>query len=669
MRQLSKIFIGPTRIITHHHAIQHRLHRLTFMQQQIIRTALTAIPALSEKQPASRVSSSGVSQTFPKAFVTCTDSKQISSGIPAASIVSADKTLAENADTTHHSGRCYFFIKTFSSIATILLSIIAWLETRRVNHLHDLNQIRIELTDIIRKDISKSITELHREGHNLHMGELLTMSISDRRASSVENYNALSILLQLRQRILTLEKTCWVPDEICGFNLSVVKKEVIALKREINFRIVEAAVIELSHKLVFNLALFNGSSFCESSKSSNEAKEYEEQIKKHQKSLNNILVCIDYSVGIPGKILSETDSSEKAPGTDKAAVPHRQIKPAANRTSQLEALMSIPNLKIDHSVLLPDDKNALKSAEQLAVLILMDKNEVTAPLTFSHRELSDNISSIGFAFNINARALEALDKGKSNKENWLDILACCHLAHVIAPNNTDFEEDLERAKKNEPLTQKKQKNWLDSLVCCYKLAHVIAPNNDGFDEDLEKEKKNTFLAQVSIKETRDAQETSTLRQQVLRKNDPRKDAWKHKGDGSPTVHHFLAKYNGETIGVVSIYEDPKTIEGKTYHWCLYSTAIDPEYQGLGVGTKLVSKCIHQLIALKNPDAPPITIWANARDDDKVIKFYQSFGFDWTGERVFSETYGRYFRVIKAEHPKPVSQNIAHPESKKTPSFC
>jgi len=72
MRQLSKIFIGPTRIITHHHAIQHRLHRLTFMQQQIIRTALTAIPALSEKQPASRVSSSGVSQTFPKAFVTCT---------------------------------------------------------------------------------------------------------------------------------------------------------------------------------------------------------------------------------------------------------------------------------------------------------------------------------------------------------------------------------------------------------------------------------------------------------------------------------------------------------------------------------------------------------------------------------------------------------------------
>lgn len=87
---------------------------------------------------------------------------------------------------------------------------------------------------------------------------------------------------------------------------------------------------------------------------------------------------------------------------------------------------------------------------------------------------------------------------------------------------------------------------------------------------------------------------------------------------SPNQLVHLIKYRGKNAGsaIVHVYE-------KT--WRLYSIAIDPDFQNLGLGRQLLD---HLIVLAKNEQIQRFTLEADANNTN-LLSWYQSFGFNIT----------------------------------------
>ncbi|MEM8875549.1 MAG: GNAT family N-acetyltransferase [Planctomycetota bacterium] len=113
-----------------------------------------------------------------------------------------------------------------------------------------------------------------------------------------------------------------------------------------------------------------------------------------------------------------------------------------------------------------------------------------------------------------------------------------------------------------------------------------------------------------------------LRYAVLRSNQPFEETL-YPGDNSAV--HLGIREGSKVIGVVSIYaEQPMPKKGKPGDFRFRGMAIDPKFQGSGVGTALIESMLD-----KAWEMGAQRIWGNTRTD--VFGFYSGHGFDSVGD--------------------------------------
>jgi predicted N-acetyltransferase YhbS len=116
-----------------------------------------------------------------------------------------------------------------------------------------------------------------------------------------------------------------------------------------------------------------------------------------------------------------------------------------------------------------------------------------------------------------------------------------------------------------------------------------------------------------------ADEVRPLRLGVLRPNAPLEPA---AYDLDPATVH-LAAFDGErVVGCVSVFPNPH--DGVTDAWQLRGMAVDPAYQGQGVGRRVLDAATAEVAAAGAP-----LIWAYGRVS--ALGFYELMGWRAVGE--------------------------------------
>jgi GNAT superfamily N-acetyltransferase len=118
------------------------------------------------------------------------------------------------------------------------------------------------------------------------------------------------------------------------------------------------------------------------------------------------------------------------------------------------------------------------------------------------------------------------------------------------------------------------------------------------------------VVEVEVGRTRD------LRARVLRPGVPPEEVG-FPGDDGPGVFHLAAEDDGTLVGIVTLIADGDA--GVR----LRSMAVDPAWQGTGVGRMLVEAAVERLRA-----AGVRRMWCNARDT--ALGFYERLGWTVTG---------------------------------------
>ncbi|MFC1503443.1 GNAT family N-acetyltransferase [Pseudomonadota bacterium] len=89
-----------------------------------------------------------------------------------------------------------------------------------------------------------------------------------------------------------------------------------------------------------------------------------------------------------------------------------------------------------------------------------------------------------------------------------------------------------------------------------------------------------------------------------------------KVDGDETANHYGAYVDGKLVSVASIY-----IEGRRARLRKFATL--PEYQGKGIGTKIISHIVREL-----EETGIAFFWCDARKS--ALGFYRRFGLELQG---------------------------------------
>lgn len=97
---------------------------------------------------------------------------------------------------------------------------------------------------------------------------------------------------------------------------------------------------------------------------------------------------------------------------------------------------------------------------------------------------------------------------------------------------------------------------------------------------------------------------------------------------------YIAKYNDEVIGVVSIWRNDLIARQDLYPW-MATLIVKPEYRNKGVGKKLQERCIEECRKLKYENLYLITEHEN---------YYEKTG--WKFLEMAPEEDGSYVRVYK-----------------------
>ncbi|MDN3650908.1 GNAT family N-acetyltransferase [Reinekea marina] len=113
------------------------------------------------------------------------------------------------------------------------------------------------------------------------------------------------------------------------------------------------------------------------------------------------------------------------------------------------------------------------------------------------------------------------------------------------------------------------------------------------------------------------EQTLPLRQSVLWPNKP--SEFCHV-EGDSGAMHFGAFTNDQLVCVASVYLDANKARLRKF-------ATHTEYQGQGIGSKMLTYILH---SLKDTDAK--VFWCDARES--ALGFYQRFGMRQCGERFY-----------------------------------
>lgn len=138
-----------------------------------------------------------------------------------------------------------------------------------------------------------------------------------------------------------------------------------------------------------------------------------------------------------------------------------------------------------------------------------------------------------------------------------------------------------------------------------------------------------------------------LRGAVLRPGLPPK-ASIYPSDSSPEAQHFAAWFDNKIIGVASIHPEilpkisrellDKDFLGLENAWRLRGMAVDPNFQGKGIGKQILQECL-KFIEQFNA----AVLWCNGRAT--AWEFYRSLGFKIIGEQFDVPESGAHFVMM------------------------
>lgn len=137
--------------------------------------------------------------------------------------------------------------------------------------------------------------------------------------------------------------------------------------------------------------------------------------------------------------------------------------------------------------------------------------------------------------------------------------------------------------------------------------------------------EKTWLRAVKIKEI-SSEETLGIRQRVLWPNKPRRFC---VVDGDDVATHYGIFIDNRLVGLASNYDDSGSVRLRKF-------AVESEFQGLGLGTALLTHIIE-----KAGHSGSSKFWCDARES--ALGFYSRFGLHPEGER-FYKSGEPYFRM-------------------------
>jgi GNAT superfamily N-acetyltransferase len=120
-----------------------------------------------------------------------------------------------------------------------------------------------------------------------------------------------------------------------------------------------------------------------------------------------------------------------------------------------------------------------------------------------------------------------------------------------------------------------------------------------------------------------APELRDLRRAVLREGRDEPANSHPADDDESTVHLAARDADGVVVGCVTLVRDARSVDGIDVPVHLVLMAVDPTFQGVGVGALLLTEA--QRVCRDRGDG----IWAAARVS--ALGFYERFGFRATGD--------------------------------------
>jgi GNAT superfamily N-acetyltransferase len=133
-------------------------------------------------------------------------------------------------------------------------------------------------------------------------------------------------------------------------------------------------------------------------------------------------------------------------------------------------------------------------------------------------------------------------------------------------------------------------------------------------------------------------ETFPLRKSVLRPHSPKLEI-RFPGDEGASTIHLGAEVEGRVVGVITAIRQPPPGSSLQSAWRLRGVAVQPEYQGAGIGRRLLTDCERRVRAASGK-----MIWCNARTN--VIAFYEQLGFVVTSAVFEIEGIGPHVQMQK-----------------------
>ena len=112
----------------------------------------------------------------------------------------------------------------------------------------------------------------------------------------------------------------------------------------------------------------------------------------------------------------------------------------------------------------------------------------------------------------------------------------------------------------------------------------------------------------------------------------------YPSDALPDAQHFAAWSGNKIVGVASIHPEPIEEFKNKNAWRLRGMAVDPNFQGRGIGKQILDECLN---FVKRFDAE--ILWCNGRQS--ALGFYQSCGFKIVGEEFEVAESGAHFVMM------------------------
>jgi GNAT superfamily N-acetyltransferase len=136
-------------------------------------------------------------------------------------------------------------------------------------------------------------------------------------------------------------------------------------------------------------------------------------------------------------------------------------------------------------------------------------------------------------------------------------------------------------------------------------------------------------------------ETYPVRHEVLRKGKPI-ETCQFKDDDDENTTHFGLYLEDKLVGIISIFKEKNNLFSKTNQFQIRGMAVLEEFQGKGLGVKLVKEAENHCISL-NADL----IWFNAREN--AVPFYEKLDYKIIGDSFLIPDVGIHFAMYKKTH--------------------